>query len=77
MGLWRAIDVHVHWIKPLVFLKGLQAANVTESNRVFLVDQDIGGAYRRMAKAILMQSSNGVGQTMEPIQYEPSAIGFK
>lgn len=54
VGFWRAIEIHIHGIKPLVLLEGLQAADITKSNFILLVDQDVGGTYRRVTEPILM-----------------------
>jgi hypothetical protein len=76
VSLWCAIHIDVHGIWSLIFLESLQTANIAKGNRVLLGDQDIGWPYGGMAESVLVQSGNGVGQAMQPIQYKPSPVRF-
>jgi hypothetical protein len=60
VGLWRTIQIDVHGIRSLVFLKSLQTANIAEGDCILLGDQYVGWSYSGVAESVLVQSGDGV-----------------
>lgn len=64
MVFGRAIVVHLIRIQFLVLLKAFQGADVTESNLIRSIDQNVAWCDGSMVHTTAVQHFNGISQTM-------------